>query len=459
MAKITFLGAAQTVTGSRTSLEHHGKKFLIDCGLFQGPKEIRDQNWAAIPDAKSYDGVILTHAHIDHSGYIPKFVVDGFRGKIYTNPATYDLCKVMLPDSGRLQEEDARFANTTKYSHHDPALPLYTEADALKSLEHFYPVMNSHWQELGPCCSVKFLRAGHILGSSIVQFSLDHDSNPRLITFSGDLGNARSVLMKDPETVSESDYLVLESTYGDRVQETENIKTLMSNIIKKVVGRGGTLVIPAFAVGRTQEIIYIINQLEQEGLIPTYPVYLDSPMAKTATGVYKDHEQELKTSGVTGTDFNFQTHNFKMISSPDDSMLLCMSTEPKIVISAAGMLTGGRVLHHLKAQLPREESGVLFVGYQVQGTKGYLLKNGLRRIRIHHREIDVEAEIFSIETLSAHADSNELVGWVNQFVRKPEVVFLNHGEPAGLQALKYRLMHECGIKQVKIPTPGESFNI
>jgi metallo-beta-lactamase family protein len=459
MTKLTFLGAAQTVTGSRTLLEYHNHKYLVDCGLYQGPKEIRNLNWESVPYSKDIEHLILTHAHIDHSGLIPKFVVDGFHGSIVATKATTELCKIMLPDSGYLQEEDAFFANKTGHSIHKPALPLYTQNDAIKSLQYFNPRGTKEWLELDESTHVRFLRAGHILGSSIVQFSLNHDSGTNLITFSGDLGNGRSFLLKDPETVTETDYLVLESTYGDRVQPKLDPCEYFAQTINKVIGRGGTLIIPAFAVGRTQEILYIIDKLEKENRIPITPVYLDSPMAEKATDIYTFLDGELKLNDSPNETFNFRTHDFKMIKGADDSMLLCMSTQPKIVISAAGMLTGGRVLHHLKAHLPKAEDGVLFVGYQAQGTKGLLLKNGLRRIRIHHQDIDVEAEIFSLDSLSAHADSNDAIKWVKSFTRPPKKIFLNHGETNGLQALKYRLLHETQVKEVLIPSLGESFQL
>lgn len=459
MTKLTFLGAAQTVTGSRTLLEYHNHKYLVDCGLYQGPKEIRNLNWESVPYSKDIEHLILTHAHIDHSGLIPKFVVDGFRGSIVATKATTELCKIMLPDSGYLQEEDAFFANKTGHSVHKPALPLYTQEDAIKSLQYFNPRGTKEWLELDESTHVRFLRAGHILGSSIVQFSLNHDSGTNLITFSGDLGNGRSFLLKDPETVTETDYLVLESTYGDRLQPKLDPCEYFAQTINKVIGRGGTLIIPAFAVGRTQEILYIIDKLEKENRIPITPVYLDSPMAEKATDIYTFLDGELKLNDSPNETFNFRTHDFKMIKGSDDSMLLCMSTQPKIVISAAGMLTGGRVLHHLKAHLPKTEDGVLFVGYQAQGTKGLLLKNGLRRIRIHHQDIDVEAEIFSLDSLSAHADSDDTIKWVKSFTRPPKKIFLNHGETNGLQALKYRLLHETQVKEVLIPSHGESFQL
>jgi metallo-beta-lactamase family protein len=459
MINLQFLGAAQTVTGSRTLIEYFHHKYLVDCGLYQGPKEIRNLNREPIPYAKDIESLILTHAHIDHSGLIPKLVCDGFHGNIICTRSTAELCKIMLPDAGYLQEEDARFANKTGHSIHKPALPLYTQEDAVQSLKYFSARGSKEWLELNKSTHVRFLRAGHILGSSIVQFNFNHDSGPSLVTFSGDLGNGRSYILKDPETITETDYLILESTYGDRRQPKTDPMDIFAEIINKVFNRGGTLVIPAFAVGRTQEILYIIHKLESENKIPTIPVYLDSPMAEKATDIYSFSNGELKLEDSPGETFNFRTHNFKMIKSSDDSMLLCMSTEPKIVISAAGMLTGGRVLHHLKHHLPKAEDGVLFVGYQAQGTKGALLKNGISKLRIHHQEVDVDAEIFSLDSLSAHADTDDLIKWVKSFTRPPKQIFLNHGEILVQQALKYRLIHEAGVNNIVIPNHGESFKL
>lgn len=457
--KISFFGAAQTVTGSRFIIEYNNQRVMIDCGLFQGIKEMRNHNWEPFVQAQNIDALVLTHAHIDHSGYIPKLVREGFKGKIFCTESTKALCEILLPDSGRLQEEDARFANMTKHSHHDPALPLYTEMDAIASLRFFHSVSSHQWHELLPGLRFQLLRAGHILGSSLVQISAQVDDKQKLITFSGDIGNGRSLVIKDPEIIKETDVLVLESTYGDRVQSHKDPQESFAQVILKVLGRGGTLIIPAFALGRTQEIIHIIHCLEETGRIPIFPVYLDSPMASSVTNVYSKINGDIKLHHGETEPVQFTTKNFRIVSKSEESMMLCMDQAPKIVISAAGMLTGGRVMHHLKAQLPRLESGVLFVGYQAEGTKGLLLKNGFKTIRIHHREIQVEAEIFSIDSLSAHADSNDLVHWVNRMEKKPSQTFLVHGEGNALRTLKYRLSNEAGLQNIDIPTHGQSFDL
>jgi metallo-beta-lactamase family protein len=457
--KIKFIGAALTVTGSRTEIKYNGSRYLIDCGLFQGPREIREQNWSIVENADKIKAIILTHAHIDHSGYIPSIVNQGFRGKIFCSEATADLCRILLPDSGYLQEEDAYFANMKKYSSHSPALPLYTEKDAIASLEYFSPMPLNEWVELEPGLSFKLSRSSHILGATFVQLSYKSNHGSKIVTFSGDLGHARSLVLKEPVQITESDSLILESTYGDRVQPKVDVMTQFKNIIHKVLERGGTLVIPAFAVGRSQELLHLIHRLEESGEIKKYPVYLDSPMALDATELYLKYGDELRPEVIKNRTVSpMKCARFTPVRTRDDSMLLCMSTEPKIVISAAGMLTGGRIMHHLKSKLPDSKSAVLFVGHQVEGTKGYLLKNGLGKIRIHHQDVDVEAEILALDSLSAHADSNELVQWVSGFSKKPKKIFLNHGEKNSIEALQYRLKHELGLESV-IPKPGDEFQL
>lgn len=445
-AILKFLGAAETVTGSRTLFQMGAKKILIDCGLFQGPKEFRMKNWDDFPmDPKTIDAVILTHAHIDHSGYLPKLVREGFSGPVYCSQATADLLEIMLMDSAHLQEEDARFANETRHSKHYPALPLYGTHDAAKALELIQAVDSDKWLPLDDDgTTFQLIRSGHILGSRFIQIHWDDGNGGKMITFSGDLGNGRSNIIKQPVSLKESDYLVMEATYGDRVQAKADILSVMERIINKVWERQGVLVIPAFSVGRTQEIIWLVRQLEEEGRIPKgIPVWLDSPMAQNATDVYMKHEDELRESFRGGRiQPPICPQHYITVSSADDSMLLCMADDPGIVISAAGMLTGGRVLHHLKARLPFEKNAVLFVGFQVEGTKGRLLKQGLTKIRIHHKEIDVEAEILAVESLSAHADSDDIIKWCGEFESAPRKVFLNHGEPGPLGALKYRLRTE-----------------
>lgn len=456
MLKLKFIGATQTVTGSKIHFDYHGFKGLVDCGLFQGPKELRELNWNTLEGIKELDCVLLTHAHIDHSGYLPKIVKDGFKKRVYCSKATAELTKILLMDAAKLQEEDAKFANDSKHSSHDPALPLYEEEDAKAAIELLYPVELNQWIQLAPDLSFRLIRSGHILGSTFIQMSFMTEKGPKIVTFSGDVGGGRSQVIKDPDALTQTDWLVCESTYGDRNLPLFNPDQL-AEIITKVFNRGGTLVIPAFAVGRTQELLYEIYKLETQGKIPDVPVYVDSPMAQTVTKIYASYTDELKLCCQNDElEQSLSTRNFNATASSDESMLLCMSTEPKIVISASGMLQGGRVLHHLRTKLPDENSGVLFVGYQGEGTKGRLLKNGLRTIRIHHLNVEVNAEIFTIDSLSAHADSDELVRWMKGFVKKPERVFLVHGEESSVRALYYRVTNELGW-DCEIPAAGEEF--
>jgi len=442
--KIKFLGATGTVTGSKYELNHDGLKILVDCGLYQGPRDLRDLNRLPLENVHKYDAVILTHAHIDHSGYIPCLTRHGYRNKIYSTEATYELCKILLIDAAKLQEEDAKYANKTRYSSHFPAEPLYTELDALEALTLFSTCVYNNWNKLNSNLHFRFIRNGHILGSSCIQFKyVEKTKEERILTFTGDLGGGRSQVIRTPETIEHTNYLISESTYGDR-----RLKKLDENefaqAIEKVYKREGTLIIPAFSVGRTQEILYLIKKLQNENKINSkIPVYLDSPMAEKASKIYSKFPQELKLTDQTeNVSQFFIPTNFRICESTDESMLLCMSDQPKIVISASGMLQGGRVMHHLRTKLPDAKNAVLFTGYQGQGTKGLLLKNGISKIRIHHQEVDVEAEIIVLDSLSAHADSDELISWYRNFKNIPDKVFLTHGETQSLSALQYRIRHE-----------------
>lgn len=447
------------MTGSRTQIEHNGFHYWIDCGLYQGPKEVRNKNWQPLENIKNLKAVVLTHAHIDHSGLLPLLVKQGYQGPIYCTEATADLCKILLQDSGYLQEEDAKYANLKKHSHHDPALPLYTQADALRCLEYLSPQKTNEWIPLSKDLRFRLSRSGHILGSAFVEISHDQNDMNRILTFSGDLGHPNSCLLKEPSPISESDALILESTYGDRTHEKGDRMLQLQNVIQKVLGRGGTLVIPAFAVGRSQELLYMIRKLEEQGRIDKYPVYLDSPMALDATELYKKYEDELKPEIIkNGFSSPLATARFQAVRSADESMLICMDDTAKIVISAAGMLTGGRVLHHLKMRLPDPKNGVLFVGYQVPGSKGYLVKNGLSKIRLHHQEVDIAAEVFSLDSLSAHADSDQIIDWLKRFRKPPKKIFLNHGENIARQTLGYRIHEELQIP-CELPNEGSQYKL
>ncbi len=457
--KLRFAGAAKTVTGSQTVVTHGHRSLLVDCGLYQGPKPIRLLNWEQPSYFGEIDAMILTHAHIDHSGLVPRWTSWGWSGPVYCTEATADLLSIMLLDSARLQEEDARFAAKTKHSRHNPPLPLYTESDAQAALNLIHRCPYDQWMTLSPEMSFRFLRASHILGSAAVQIAYADGNQSRILTFSGDLGGGRSDLLKEPSQVLESDDLVLESTYGNREIPHEGREERLAEVINKVIGRGGTLVVPAFALGRTQDLLFSIHRLNKGKKIPDVPVYLDSPMANAVTKVYLKNLEELRLDSLNNhIEESLSTKFFHGIEDADDSMMLCLAPEPKIVISASGMLQGGRVLHHLKARLPDSKNGVLFVGFQGKETKGRLLQEGIQSLRIHHQEIPVEAEVFTLEGYSAHADVNDLISWVKGFTRKPNRIFLNHGEEEVQKEFAERLRRQFGV-EVIIPDLNEEISL
>lgn len=458
--KIQFLGAAQQVTGSKTRVTYRDRAYLVDCGLFQGERREREQNWADLPHAAGYAAVFLTHAHIDHCGYLPRLVKQGFHGPIYCTAATAALARVLLADAAHLQEEDAEDANTKHYSRHDPALPLFNLEDVERTLRLLHVVHRDEWIQLAPGLSYRFLRSGHLLGSSFVQFNFLSGEDSRVVTFSGDLGSERSHIIKGPVRVTETDYLIMEGTYGDRAHRPEGQEVALARAINTVHARRGVLLIPAFAVGRTQEILYLINKLEDDGVIPHVPLYLDSPMALKVTEIYRHGLDDLKPVVDRGRLVSsMDGSRFKATAAPAESRRLQGRDGPMIIVSAAGMLTGGRILHHLKARLPHRANAVLFVGYQAPGTKGRLLQNGIDRLSIHHEVVDVNAEVISLEGFSAHADAREIIEWMSALVRPPRGVYLNHGDGDALKALRYRIRQELGWEAVEIPGPGDEFEL
>jgi metallo-beta-lactamase family protein len=450
---LEFFGAVGEVTGSRSVIEIGDSsalgttqplRIMVDCGLFQGPRESKQRNWEATsPRPSTIDKVVLTHAHLDHSGYLPRFYREGYRGQTLCSKGTAELARILLLDAAFLEEEQAAYARRTGYSHHKSPLPLFTEADANVAIDNLQACERNKWIQIATDASVQFLRAGHIIGASIVQFAIQDGDRTRLVTFSGDLGNDRSVTMRPPVDLVETDILVLESTYGARVQNREPPKVALGEIIRRTVARQGVVVIPAFAVGRTQEILYLIRQLEDERAIPSVPVILDSPMAISATQTFLRHpEDHMLASSFNGGVDHFLPKRFDVTRSSDESMGVCMQDGPLIVISASGMLSGGRILHHLKARISNPRNTVLFVGYQAEGTKGrFLLDEGKTsgKMRIFHQELPVEAEIESIETLSAHADQRDLLDWVGRMQRKPSRIFLNHGTVESAKCLAAEL--------------------
>jgi metallo-beta-lactamase family protein len=436
---ITFLGAAGTVTGSKYLLTIDNKHILIDCGLFQGLKELRLKNWDKLPiSPKNIDAVILTHAHIDHSGYLPLLVKNGFRGKIYSTHGTFDLCKILLPDSGHLQEEEAEYANKHAYSKHHPALPLYTVDDANAALKHFVPLDFTSSHSVLNNLHFKFYPAGHIVGASLVELSY----LGKTILFSGDLGRPHDEVMKAPTIITSADYLILESTYGDKLHDSINTLDRLASIIDKTINRGGSVIIPAFAVGRAQSLLYFISQLRAAKRIPIdLPVFLDSPMAIDASNLLCRYHAEHRLSEKQCNDFGkvaTYTH------TADESKSIDNRNTPAIIISASGMATGGRILHHLKKFLPDEKNTILFTGYQAVETRGDRLLRGEKEVKMLGEIVPVRAEILSISTLSAHADYREILDWLKNFKHPPTQVFITHGEKYSANSLKQRITTELG---------------
>lgn len=431
--QLTFLGATGTVTGSRYLLTSGSRRILVDCGLFQGLKQLRLRNWEPLTvDPKSIDAVVLTHAHIDHSGYLPLFVKNGFSGKVYCSQATRDLCKILLPDAGYLQEEEAKYANKRGFSKHAPALPLYTQADAERSLALLAPIAFEEDIDLGDGLTLRLSPSGHILGSSFV---LLKDSNTSIL-FSGDLGRPDDLIMSAPVRVRQADYLVIESTYGDRLHDHADPQIKLSEIINKTLARKGVVIIPVFAVGRAQTLLYYIHLLKAAGAIGDVPVYLNSPMAVDVTQVYRQHRGEHRLSPAQ---CDAMCHAARFVNSVEESKQLNLRSGPMIILAASGMATGGRVLHHLKAFAPDPRNTILFVGFQAAGTRGAAILNGAESVKIHGEYVPVRAEVQALSNLSAHADYAEIMGWLGGFEKPPRQTFITHGEPTAADALRHRI--------------------
>lgn len=437
--KLSFLGAAMTVTGSKYLLEEDQKKYLIDCGLFQGLKELRLRNWEPFPvEPTTIEAIILTHAHIDHSGYLPILVKNGFRGPIYTTKATYDLCKILLPDSARIHEEDAKNANKKGFSKHKPALPLYTEADANEALKKFKPFDYNEEIKLSSSLSFTFTRAGHILGSAFVTVK----NKDETIVFSGDIGRFNDFFIKSPQPIEFADFLILESTYGSRLHPKIDVKEKLASIINATLSKNGSVIIPAFAVGRAQTILYLIYQLKKERLIPDYvPVYLDSPMAQSATELLCKYSDEHILSH---RECRAVSQSAEYTQTPEQSKKINTTHVPSIILSASGMAEGGRVLYHLKFYGPHPENTILFVGFQAKGTRGDTILQGGREVKIHGEIIPIRAKAEMLDSLSSHADYEEILLWLKNFKKAPKQVFLTHGEPDALFSLKTKIEETLG---------------
>jgi metallo-beta-lactamase family protein len=445
--KLTFLGATGTVTGSRYLLEEDGCRILVDCGLFQGLKSLRLRNWTPLPIApSSIEAVVLTHAHLDHSGYIPVLVREGFRGPVLATPATCDLCGILLPDSGHLLEEEAGFANRHGTSKHKPALPLYTSDEAERSLDSFVAVRLGEERRVGPF-TFHFVRAGHIPGAASVVV----EAGGVRVGFSGDVGRPNDALLYAPEPLPRVDYLVVESTYGDREHPDGDPQAALGEVVRKAIERGGVVVIPAFAVGRAQTILYHLHALRVAGKIPSVPIYIDSPMAADATRIFQKHVSDHRLSQA---ECSAVCSSAIFTRSVKDSKEIAHRNGPMIVISASGMATGGRVLFHLERFAPDHRNAVLLVGHQAAGTRGDQLAQGQRRLKIHGKWVEVRAEVVTLNGLSAHADAREILQWLEGFEAAPKMTFVTHGEPRGADAMRFRIADELGWA-ARVPEAGE----
>ncbi|MBZ5497094.1 MAG: MBL fold metallo-hydrolase [Acidobacteriia bacterium] len=441
MAYLQFIGGSQTVTGSKYLVDTGKTRFLMDCGMFQGSKELRLRNWDKLPvQPSTLDHIFLTHAHIDHIGMLPVYVREGYQGPAWSTPETLELTEINLADAAHLQEEDARFANKKGFSKHKPALPLYTLQDAERCVPHLRPLEYGKPLQLSDGSRVQFHDAGHVLGSAIVEVQVAAgDGNCTSIVFSGDLGRYHALIDTDPFAVERTDYLLVESTYGNRRHPQEDAPHELAEVINNTARRGGSLVVPAFALARTQILLYTIRDLKAKGIIPDLPVYVDSPMAISVTELYCRHIEDLSAEArevfrATGK-CPILCPNLQFVHTPQESQELNSLHYPCIIISASGMATGGRVLHHLKYRLPDARNTILFVGFQAYGTRGQILKDGAREIKIHGEQIPVRAQIHAIESFSRHADSAEILRWLGSFREPPKHTYVVHGEAESSAAL------------------------
>lgn len=455
---LDFQGAAGSVTGSRTLLKFNNKSFLVDAGLFQGQRQLKELNWQdprlRLPEIEF---VLLTHAHLDHSGLLPRLVKLGYKNPIYCTAGTQDLLGVLLRDAAKIQEEDAAYANRVGHSRHKPAEPLYSLEDAEQVLRQTRALPLHTWHDLAPGIHVRFHRAGHIIGSSFIEISFGVGTENKSIVFSGDLGRKHPFVLRPPETRPKCDALVLESTYGGRRHGAENPVDVLEILLKRILSRSGVALIPAFAVGRTQDILFAIREVQNRGTVPACTVILDSPMAHAATEVFLRHPDEhALDSEFKGKGNNLFPNQLRIIESADESFEASMLEGPLVVIAGSGMLSGGRMLHHMKRRLQDKKNAVIFVGYQSEGTKGhYLLHEAKQRdeFRIHHETISVEAEIYSLDVFSAHGDEDDLLWWLESGPDLPKRIFLNHGESKAQDALAKRIHTKCGIQPTCLQTP------
>jgi metallo-beta-lactamase family protein len=443
MAKLTFLGAAGCVTGSKYLVEAAGKRLLVDCGIFQGTNELKDRNWKPLPiDPKTIDYAMLTHAHLDHTGWLPVLVKDGYRGPIFANPATIELTEILLKDSAHLQEEETEHAQFKKYSRHPEPRALYTTEDVDPTLKLLKSMPRSGAFEISPEFRVASYDAGHILGSSSLELTITEGGKKTVVVFSGDIGRYNQPILKDPTTPqSNADVLICESTYGDREHPDGDPAELLAGIVNRVAKRGGSMVIPAFAIGRTQTFMYYLRQLEDQQRIPRLPVYVDSPMALSATDLYLKHKEDhdleyAREEGSDGKGDPLDVHEFHLTRSAEESKAINNVKTPCIIISASGMVSGGRVLHHLAQRLPDARNAVILAGFQAEGTRGRALQEGAKSLKLYGQDVPVCAEIVEMGQFSAHAGKSELLRWLTALPAPPKQTYLTHGEPAAAQALQ-----------------------
>ena len=455
MPSLTFLGAARTVTGSKHLIDVDGQRILIDCGLFQGLKDLRQRNWGPLPiPPETIDAVVLTHAHIDHTGWLPRLVAQGFKGPVYCTGGTADICQLVLPDAAHLQEEDAKFANSRGFSKHQPALPLYTGEDAAEALSRLQPSPFGKKIAVGKGLEVEFINAGHLLGSSYVLVTRTDKSGGRIL-FGGDLGRYNRPILPDPSPAVEADVLLLESTYGDRLHPAEDDGAMLARIVKETFARGGKVIIPAFAIGRVEELLYWLFKLEDEGRLPDVPIYVDSPMALKGIAYYSARTDELDKEILA---MRRNLPRFKAVNSAMESKALVENDRPAVIIASSGMATGGRVVHHLFAGLPDPRNTVLFVGYQAAGTRGRQLEDGAHHVKMFGQQVPVHAKIEKLDGMSSHADAGEIVRWLGTFPRPPKQTYLVHGEIKAQDALKVRITKELGWN-VEIPIHGQRVDL